>query len=311
LNFTEDNKGLVLVYKGMPKVDRNDRFSIVITPQNYLLKKEHLAIKQEYQSRKIASSLFDEFIDEDKDKYSYFVYRDEDDAWVFIAYKQEDIMKLLNEVGISSDSVDEIFFAQQLVSFMDKPIDLGNDKALVAINGIATVVPKNMLNENTIYENSLTEVHPKKAAISLSSTMALIDGKYASLLSIVFVIFGLLFLIESSRYGSVDISQQGVVSDILKQHPALSSAYTRQSLLSKYKSTDKQQRAIRDFLSKLSKIINDDTKVDTLEIKHNQYNVVLSNSNASALKIVRKKAKQYDLNAKMLSGDKLSIKGTL
>jgi len=307
----EDNKELVLVYKGMPKVDREDRFSIVITPQNYLLKKEHLAIKQEYQSRKIASSLFDEFIDEDKDKYSYFVYKDEDDSWVFIAYKQEDIMALLHDVGISPDNVDEIFFAQQLVSFINKPISLGEDKALVSINGIATVIPKNMLNKDTIYENNLSEVHPKKAAISLSSTMALIDSKYASLLSIVFIIFGLLFLIESSRYDEVNVDKETVVEDILKQHPSLSSSYTRQSVLSKYKTIDKQQRAKRDLILKLSKVIEDDTKVDSLDIKHNKYNIVLSSSNESKLKTIIKKAKQSNLKAKIISNNQISIKGTL
>lgn len=310
MNFTEDNKELVLVYKGMPKVDREDRFSIVVTPQNYLLKKEHLAIKQEYQSRKIASSLFDEFIEEDKDKYSYFVYKDDDEAWVFIAYKQEDIMQLLEEVGISSENVDEIFFAQQLVSFMDKPIDLGGDKALVVINGIATVVPKNMLSQETQYDNNISEA-PKKAAISLSSTMALIDGKYASLLSIIFVIFGLLFLIESGNYKGVDETKQGVVSEILQRHPALSSKYTRESILSKYKKVDKLERAKRDLLAKISKIIDDNSRVETLKINHNKYDIILSSDSSASANKIKRKATKYGLKVDLLSGNKLSIKGTL
>jgi len=306
----EDSKGLVLVYSGMPPVNREDRFSIVITPQNYLLKREYLAIKQEYQSRKIASSIFDEIIEDDKDEYSFFVYKD-DDAWIFIAYKQKEIMKLLSEVGISPNNVDEIFFAQQLAPFITKPISLGNDNALISLNGIATVVPKNILPEDTEYENISSEMQPKKAAMQLSSTIALIDSKYILLISIVFIIFGLLFLIESRNSIQINKENQNKVYDILKHNPSLSSKYTRESVLSKYTKIDKIERAKRDLIAKLSKIIDKGVKINSFNLHKNTYSLNLVLTNKNMLNTIKRKAKLNGFSVEILGNDEILIKGKL
>jgi len=306
----EDSKGLVLVYSGMPPVNREDRFSIVITPQNYLLKREYLAIKQEYQSRKIASSIFDEIIEDDKDEYSFFVYKD-DDAWIFIAYKQKEIMKLLSEVGISPNNVDEIFFAQQLAPFITKPISFEDDNALISLNGIATVVPKNILPEDTEYENISSEMQPKKAAMQLSSTMVLIDSKYILLISIVFIIFGLLFLIESRNSIQINKENQNKVYDILKHNPSLSSKYTRESVLSKYTNIDNIERTKRDLIAKLSKIIDKGVKINSFNLHKNTYSLSLVLTNKSILNNIKRKAKLNGFRVELLGNDEILIKGKL
>ena len=304
----EDNKKLVLVYKGMPRVDRDDRFSVVITPQNYLLRKEQLAIKQEYQSRKIASSLFDDFIESDKEDYSFFVYK-EDEEWIFIAYKQEEIMELLEEVGISSSNVDEIFFVQQLTSSIEKPISLGSDKALVSIGGVATIISKSMLSEDTEYMNMSDDVQPKRAVVL--SKEYVFDSKIALLLSIIFIIFGLLFLIEGRNIVSSMPKSQGETSTILKNNPSLSSSYTRASILTKYKKIDTIERAKRDLIAKLSKIIDSDIKVDEFYLNKNRYNALLYVKNTNQIPALIRRAKKNGFKADKVSSNQLKIEGKL
>jgi hypothetical protein len=304
----ENNKQLVLVYRGMPKVDRTDRFSIVITPQNYLLRKEHLAIKQEYQSRKIASSLFDDFIEEDKDEYSFFVYKEQED-WIFIAYKQKEIMDLLEEVGIPTSNVDEIFFAQQFVSSIKKPISLGEKNALISLNSIATVVNKNMLPDTTEYVHISNDIQPKKA-VFLSKEF-IFDSKNALLISIVFVIFGLLFLIEGRSAIRNHFNNTDQINEILKNKPSLSSSYTRESILTKYQKIDNIQRAKRDLIAKLSKIINNSVKIDGITIDKNRYKVLLSVTSKQQIPSVISKAKQQGLKIEKESQNQFKIEGVL
>jgi len=304
----EDNKELVLVYKGMPTVNRDDRFSVVITPQHYLLKKEHLAIKQEYQSRKIAASLFDELIDSNKDEYSFFVYK-EDEDWIFIAYNQNEIVNFLEEVGISSSNVDEIFFVQQLVSSIEKPISLGDDKALVSINGIATIVSKNMLPKDTQFVHMSADIQPKKAV--LLSKEYMLDSKTTLLLSIVFIIFGLLFLIESRNILTNGVPNQAKIDTILENHPTLSSSYTRESILSKYQKIDKAERAKRNIIAKLAKMIDSSIKVDEFKLNQNSYSAVLSVQNSNQISSLINRAKRYGIKAEKISANQLKVEGKI
>jgi hypothetical protein len=304
----EDNKELILVYKEMPIVNRDDRFSVVITPQHYLLKKEHLAIKQEYQSRKIAASLFDELIDSNKDEYSFFVYK-EDEDWIFIAYNQNEIVKFLEEVGISSSNVNEIFFAQQFASSIKHPIKLGNDNALVSINGIATVVSTDMLPEDIQYTDKLDNIKPKKGVLLSQGHM--FDSKIASILSAIFIIFGLLFLLEGKNLSLNRPQNQEKINTILEKYPALSSSYTRESILSKYQKINKIERRKRDIIAKLAKIMDSTVKVDEFKLSKNSYSAVLSVENSNQISSLINRAKQNGINANKISSNQLKIEGLI
>jgi len=303
-----NSKELVLVYKGMPKISLDERFSIVLTPQNYILKRENLPIKQEYQSKKIVSSIFDNYID-NKDEYSFFVYK-EDDDWIFIAYKQQEVMELLEEAGIPSENVDEIFFAQQMVSSISKPISLGEQNALVVIDGIATVVPKSILPEDTVYENIIEDIHPKKS-VALSSDHSYIDTKTSFILSGIFILFAVFFILEGMRYTNSSTKASQKVEEILQHYPSLESSYKRESILSKYSKIDKEQRAKRELIKKLSKLINQNIKIEKFELNQKTYTAVLSIPDYALLKQIEQKIKSNGMKVTNTSNNKLTIKGHL
>jgi len=303
-----NSKELVLVYKGMPTVSLDDRFSIVLTPQNYILKKENLPIKQEYQSKKIVSSIFDNFID-NKDEYSFFVYKENED-WIFIAYKQQEIIELLEEAGIPSANVDEIFFAQQMVSSISKPISLGEKNALVVIDDIATVVPKSILPDNTIYENELEDIHPKKS-VPLSNDNSYIDTKTSIIYSSIFILFAIFFILEGMRYTHSSKEKSNKVETILQHYPALESSYKRESILSKYSIIDKEQRAKRELIKKLSRLISQNVKIEKFDLRQQKYMVILSTPDTHLLKQIQQKVKSNGMQISNISSNKLTIKGHL
>lgn len=307
MNFIQSNKKLILIYRGMT-IQNSSRFSVVITPQNYLIKTEYLPITRKYQAKKIALSVFDELIEDNKEDYAFFVYK-ENDNWVFIAYSQNEIMKLLDEVGISYSNIDEIFFAQQFASSIKRPIKLGNNNALVSINGIATVVPTSMLSADIRYADKLDNIRPKKGVLLLQEHM--LDSKIVSILSIIFIVFGLLCLLESKNLSLDKMQNQEKINTIFEKYPALSSSYTRESILSKYQKIDKIERRKRDIIVKLAKIIDSTTKVDELKLNKNRYSGVLSIKNSNQISSLINKAKQNGINANKISSNQLKIEGAI
>jgi len=303
-----NNKGLILVYKGMPKVSLEDRFNIVLTPQNYILKKEKLPIKQEYQSKKIVSSIFDNFI-ENKDEYSFFVYK-EGEEWIFIAYKQEEVISLLEEAGIKPSNVDEIFFAQQMVHSITKPVSLGDGSAMAVIDGIATIVPKIILPDDTVYANLLEDTTPKKS-VPLSTGNSYIPKKMSIAISAIFSIFAILFIMEGVRYASSSKEKSQKVQEIIEQYPSLQSSYKRDSILSKYTKIDKEQREKRDILKRLSKLINQRVKLEELQLKQHSYSAKLSAQQSNILNSLRHKAKSNNMQISGITSNQLTIKGNL
>jgi len=99
LSFLGNSKELLLAYSGMKNQTLSHSVNIMLTPQFYTLKKEKLPLKYLYQAKKIASSLFDGFLDEQKN-YEYFVYKQRDE-WIFIAYNPKEINALLASKGSS------------------------------------------------------------------------------------------------------------------------------------------------------------------------------------------------------------------
>ena len=302
------SRELVLVYKGMPKVSLKDKFNIVLTPQNYILKKENLPIKKEYQSKKIVSSIFDSFID-NKEDYLFFVYKDDED-WTFIAYKQQEIINLLKEVGIPLSNIDGIFFAQQMISSISNPISLGVDKAMVTIDKIVTVVPKNILPKDTIYTDLSTNILPKKSA-TLSTTHSYLDRKTSIILSVVFSIFAISFIMEGLRYTTSSHQQSVEVQEIIQHYPKLQSSYTRDSILAKYTRIDTEQRKKRELIKKLSKLINQKVKIENFQLNQNNYTATLSTPDKNIIDIIKQKIKSTKMQISNISSNQLTIKGHL
>ena len=303
-----NNKKLLLVYKGMPKISTKESFNVVLTPQNYIVKKEELPIKQEYQAKKIVLSIFDNYID-NKEDYSFFVYK-EDKYWIFIAYKYNEILELLKEAGISLSQVENIFFIQQMQHSISKPILLSNNQVLTVIDGIVTIIPKEILPPDTLYaDDDFTAKLPKKS-ISITTT-SIFTTKLSISLSIVFILFGILFIVEAQRYVKSIEESEAKIEQVLENYPSLHSSYTRNSILSKYMKIDNEQRSKREMIKKLAKLLNKNVKVNKFELKQNSYNVILEIQNRTKLKQMMQKIKSKGMKVKKLSTTRLSIQGKL
>ncbi|MCK4441951.1 MAG: hypothetical protein KAU90_08080, partial [Sulfurovaceae bacterium] len=133
MNLMGKSNPRVLVYRDMESISTKDNIDIILTPQFYYFLQEELGIKFAYQAKQIAPSLFEEYLDEQKE-YQYYVYKC-DNYWCFFAYDIEEITSFLETKGLKKHQIGKIFFVQELSKYLDKAISLGNTTALKSIDG--------------------------------------------------------------------------------------------------------------------------------------------------------------------------------
>ncbi len=303
------SKALILVHTAMKKVRLTEDVNVMLTPQFYTLKKETLPVDYAYQAKRIAPSLFEGLLEEGK-HYEYMVWKEED-QWVFLAYDLEMITTFLEEKGFSLEHVSKLFFAQQSVEHFVSPLSLGENEAIIALEKMAVVIPKTALEEepSLVFDNSFT---PKKGIILHSAYGSIFTLKQTLLLSAVFLILSLVFFIEGSRYSGTTEALQVQIEEVLEGYPSLSSKYTRDSIVSKYKTLDNLERKKRDIIKTLSGMIFKGVTLKTFEMNDKKFSVHFSCKDAQVFKRVKALAKKHHFKTvNVTRGYDLKIEGTL
>ncbi len=267
LSFTSSNR-LILLYRGMEKPPKAKKYDIMLSPQFYIIKKEQLPIKYNFQAKKVAPSILDEFIG-DISEYEIITQK-EGNLWSFIAYKPKEVETFLKQFGIMPDQIGNLYFSDQIVKELKKiPINL-DEKALSAIDGYATIIPKTMLTTNQIRPFS-QNLRPKKAFTFKSSTKlknsSYAISKGAVAFSIILSLIGAAFFAEALTYQKALKLKQDRLDEILAQNQSLSSDLTREAIKKKYESKEKRQRAIREAIKTFSALSSKKSILQKLELQ--------------------------------------------
>ncbi|WP_223892064.1 hypothetical protein [Sulfurovum sp. TSL6] len=306
-----NNKELLLVHPSMKPVSLTEAVNVMLPPQFYTLKKEALPLRYAYQAKKIAPSLFDGLL-EAGGHYEYMVWK-EDEAWVFLAYDIEKITAFLESKGFALEHVSKLFFAQQSVDLFDKPLWLGEHEALVSLDHTVVVIPREALTEENgtslVFNNSFT---PKKGIVLSGAYGSVLTLKQASMLAAIFILFALMFFVEGSRYSDDSKAGEAKMQELLSSNPALQSKYTRDSILTKYKTIDRTERKKREIVKMVSGMIFKGVTLSSLEINAKSYKVHFTCKDAQITKRLNLLATKNKLKTSAISGSHdLKIEGTL
>ena len=259
----------------MPKVDSSEVFDLVLTPQLYILKKSDLPIKYSFQAKKIAPSILEEFATKELE---YEVFRD-GDFWFFIGYDKDELQELIYQKGLSPSQIGKIYFAQQFKEQLkEHPLILSDKEALIVIDDIVTFTPLSFLEDkSTISVDFLKK--PKKSfssKLQTKSKLKSLDFKSAVYLVVIFTVFGLSWWIDGLKANAAYSKLEAELNSQIEKYPSLESSITRKSILKKYQTIDKKQRAIREFLKGVGKLITADSKVISLKIDTKNATAVIS-----------------------------------
>ena len=304
------NKKLILAHSSMSSVSLDGTISVMLTPQFYTIKRENLPIKYAYQVKKIAPAIFDGLLENGRE-YSYLVWK-EDDSWMLLAYDLKMIIEFLKSKGFFIENISKLFFAQQMMDLFDKPLPLGNREALVSINGDMVVVPSSALGDGSRLPLVFDDRFTPKSGVSIDSGYgSLLSTKHSIFLSSISMIFAIIYFVEGSRYSTVDDAKKRL-NELLESNPSLASSYSRDSIIEKYTTIDKDQRAKRDVIKALSSMIFTGVTLEYMNMKETSFEAKLICKNKKASKSVKDLASKNGLKSRDIKGSSdVMIEGSL
>lgn len=293
----------------MENVSLEHSVEIILTPQFYTFIREDLDIKFSYQAKQIAASLFDDYLDTSKE-YQYHVSKCHN-YWCFYAYNIEEIETFLESIGIEKHRVSKIYFAQELSSSLEEPIQLCENNVLQTIDDTVTVIPTRLLEEN-VYMKSL-DLNDVKLSSSITmgaSLTSFISLKESIILSSLFFILGAVFLVEGNRIKSSIVNENEQLIQLLDDNPTYGTTLVRNSILEKYQPIDSNERAKRDSLKEVSKLLSANSQLSSLKIEKQSIKTTIKTSNPKISQQVMQSAKAKNFKGSN-SGSTVSVEKKL
>jgi hypothetical protein len=291
-----NNKKRLLVHKNMPNVKIDKSIDIILTPQFYTYIKEELGVKFAYQAKQIAPSIFDDYLD-DKE-YQFFAYK-ANDYWHFFAYNIDYITQFLEEKGLKEYQIKKIFFAQELSSYINESVDLGDDVILLSIDDIVTILPIRLISSELKRDSLDLEEVTLKHGISLSkSYSSLIPLKDTIIISLLFSLLGGIFIAEGIRAKESIKDEAKKRELLLDRNHKLSSSRIRKSIISQYEPIDRVERLKRNIIDNISKLLNSDIRLKELILDDKKVSALIEFSVVSNIDNILRDARGKGLTAK-------------
>jgi hypothetical protein len=289
LSLMDKSNNRLFIHKNMEPVSLKQSVEIILTPEFYTLIREALDIKFAYQAKQIAESLFDDYLDDKT--YQYHVTKHEG-YWYFYAYNIEEIESFLESVGIEKHRVSKIYFAQELKDALTEPVQLSDTTALQTIEGIVTLIPTRLIDPNVPLKKLDLNTLKLHSGVSIGASHAsLVSLKETILLSSLFVILGTVLIFEGNRIKSSIAKENNQLITLLSNNSSYGSKMIRQNILEKYKPIDRIERAKRQAIQDLSKLLSANSELTSLTIEKSTLKADIKTSNSSMSKQIIQNAK--------------------
>lgn len=300
---------LILVHINMEEVSIKGKIDVLLTPQFYTLKREPIPVKYAYQAKRIAPSLFEGLV-ESEGEYNYLLTK-EKEGWLFIAYDVVKIKAFLKIKGIKSEQVGKVFFTQYMIDYITSPISLGDNSVLVVLDDTVVIAPESAFITDEL-ENKFDNKMKLSNGVSLGSgtSSSGVSLFHTIILSVIFVMFTGMFVVEGLRYSGDSIEQQEEMESLLEDYPTLRSSYTRKNISKKYKKIDNKERLKRDKIKQLSKMVFRGSELTSLILNSSKVIAIFKTNNRLTAGKVSSLARKDKLKVTKTSNI-LTIEGAL
>ena len=309
--FSKKGK-LILLHNNLQKLPKADSYDLLLSPQFYFVKREHLPIKYSFQAKKLAPSILEELLPSELG-YEYIVQKD-GNYWLFFAYRPKEIENFLKGCcKVAPNKINKIYFADQLKHILQKaPIGVDEHYAITLIDGFATIVPRAMLESDKFIKFS-EKLRPSIGYKFKPSTKAKSSAeisKAALAAAILLILLGAAFITEGVSYKKAIDKLYAKIDSITSDYPQLKSKLTRESIKAKYSKLEKKQRAIRENLELFSQLSSKKTLLDSLSLNQNAIEAKFS-VDSKEIKKVKNIIKSTKLKIANESGNSVTVLGEL
>ena len=304
LDLTAKQSNRLFIHRDMEPVTLKNSVEIILTPQFYTFLREDLDLRFAYQAKQIAPSLFDDYI-ETSLEYQYHVYKC-DNLWCFFAYNIEEIDLFLESVGIEKHRVSKIYFAQQLEVELLDPILLDDNNVLQSIDETVTLIPKRFMTEDVEYATLQTDKLKLKGGVTMGASLnSFVSLKETIILGSLLFLLGTTFIVEGNRIKGSIANEEAQLTAMIDENPKYGSSMLRESILDKYQPIDTIERAKRQAMKDISKLLSSKSKLKALTIDKN----TITANIVTQTKTISKQVKEYAEAKKMkITGAGLDLK---
>jgi len=293
----------------MENVSLKHSVEIILTPEFYTFIREELDIRFTYQAKQIAQSLFDDYLDSSKE-YQYYVSK-HGEFWYFYAYDIKEIEDFIESKGIETHRVSKIYFAQELNSELTQAVKLSEKNILTSIDDTVTVLPSHLIDtdvELKTLDLSKIKLH---AGVSMgASHNSLVSLKETILLSSIFVILGSILIVEGTRTTASIAKDNEQLLALLDDNPSYSSTAIRESILEKYKPINRVEKAKRQTIKNISKLLSSKSELSTLHIEKSKVLAEITTLESRIVNQITKSAKEKHLKT-TIAGKTIKVEKSL
>ncbi len=297
------NKPLILLDDSLQAVDTTQTINIMLPPQLYTLKRQDLQVKYLYQAKKLAPSVLDNLLEEDKN-YDYYVYKEEDD-WIFIAYDPEEIVLFLKSKNIAVEQISKLYFAQQVIEKFSTPVLLNRDEVLSRVQETVVVIPRELLPLETEFQLFDSSFAPASGISFGANIDSMIGKKDTWILGVIFFLFAVMFMAEGVRYKGVVTMMHDEVSLLLEDYPALQSQYARENIAAKYRKIDKEERHKREVLKDISRLVLPGVELNSLLMDSKHISVTFKSPDKKTVTRIQSIAKKKKYKASRIGSENI------
>jgi len=227
-----------------PSYEGSTSVNVILSPSMYWVKRVKLPVKYLRDVRSLIPSLFEEHLP--AGKYSYYTYKDGESFLIF-AYNDKEVLDLLAEKNITSANMNNVYLAQSELSTLEAPKKINEDDILSVENGVVVKLPAVMAPDAEALD--LNAHTFSKHTIHLTRFNQIADKKsqmvFGVILLVLTLMFGVEWLITSSKVTSIMQKQESVFSD----HHLQSTFFQNEAIYAKLNNTFDRQTRIRDIMN--------------------------------------------------------------
>lgn len=279
---------------------REKKINLILSPAFYWCKKEKLGLKSIYNAKKIAHSFFEANIPQGE--YRYLVRKTKEEGeFLFFAYDEALIIKKLSNLGIPSNKINNIYFAQTEFENIEAPLKISSDSALVVINSIVSVLPVAFTNDAQELDIKNIKLSKKKVTVRNYNSLGVKPLKIYSLSAVAALLLVALFF-ENRYYKNYLTLEATKQEEMLKKASLPTTAVQLESIRKGLQKREEESNGLRENITKLTEIVTSDKEITINEIKITAEQIVVSYNSkkiASLQQIIKKmypKAKQTQNN---------------
>lgn len=273
------------------RFEENQEVDVILSPRYYWAKKEILPVKYAYQAKKYAKSTFEDIIPEGT--YNYLAKKDEDGFWLY-AYDDSFILDEIEKLGVKSQQIRRVFFAQNELKNVEKPIKINRHEVLINHEDAIIKVPLRMTKESVEFSDYFKQHELSNYYVKLNKFSQMVDFKI--LYTIMFAILALIIFygIEFYWLGDVKNDLQTKKDLISKKYKLPSTSLQRKALIRQLDKKMSSQQILREKIHHLFKLsLEPNNYIQSLKYNNQKFTITLHVQNQNQIQNIQNYLQTY------------------